>query len=206
MSFAQWLPVFAVCLMGAMSPGPSLAVVLRNTTNGSRWHGIVTGLSHCIGIGIYAVAVTTGLVVLITETPSLFRVITWGGAAYLAWLGYKSFTAPAVSGDLTSDNNGTPKLTVTEAARQGFLISFLNPKIAVFFIALFSQFVIPGAGIAYQSILALTAVIVDGAWYALVAVTISQPHILKHLRMRTALINKVTGVILVVIATNALVS
>ena len=206
MSFADWLPVFMVCLMGAMTPGPSLAVVLRNTTQGSRLHGIVTGLSHCLGIGLYAFAVTTGLAVLITESPTLFHIITWGGALYLAWLGYLSFNAPVTTDDIDGGDETASKVTLAEAARQGFLISFLNPKIVIFFMALFSQFVVPGAGIGYQSIMALTATLVDGAWYSLVAIIISQPRILAQLKQRTGLINKITGIVLVLIAMKVAVS
>ena len=72
-----------------MSPGPSLATVIRNTVVGSRYHGIATGVSHAFGIGVYALLSVTGLVLLIQEAPIIFRVLTWVGAVYLLWLGAK---------------------------------------------------------------------------------------------------------------------
>ena len=76
-----------------MSPGPSLATVIRNTVIGSRYHGIATGVSHALGIGLYAFLSVTGLMILIREAPLVFQVLTWLGAAYLIWLGWQGVTA-----------------------------------------------------------------------------------------------------------------
>lgn len=202
MPLAEWFPLFIICFLGAASPGPSLAVVLRNTTNGSRLHGIVTALGHCCGFGLYALAATTGLAVLIVESPVLFRTLTWIGAAYLVWLGYKAFRASALSVPLpgTEETFTTSHMSLTGAAREGFLIAFLNPKIALFFLALFSQFVEPGKGAVYQSIMAITAMAVDGLWYTLVATVFSHPRLLPKLQEKNRLINQVTGCVFILIA------
>ncbi len=54
MDFTSLIGMSLVCVMGAMSPGPSLAVVLRNTISGGRTQGVMTGIGHGIGFGIYA--------------------------------------------------------------------------------------------------------------------------------------------------------
>ena len=76
LNLSTWLPFALVCLLGAMSPGPSLATVIRNTVVGSRYHGIATGVSHAFGIGVYALLSVTGLIILIQEAPIIFRVLT----------------------------------------------------------------------------------------------------------------------------------
>ena len=73
MSLTAWLPFAAVCLLGAMSPGPSFVMVIHNTLIGSRFHGIVTGVTHALGIGTCALFSNTGLVILIQEAPSSFK-------------------------------------------------------------------------------------------------------------------------------------
>ncbi|WP_281645155.1 LysE family translocator [Parendozoicomonas sp. Alg238-R29] len=205
MPLTEWFPIFTVCLLGAISPGPSLAVVLRNTMNGSRLHGVATGVSHSMGIAFYALIVTTGISVLITETPLAFRFITWGGALYLAWLAINAFKASA---DITQggEANKTAELTIAGAARQGFLISFLNPKIAVFFLALFSQFVKPGAEWVQQEIIVLTATAVDGIWYSLVALAFSHPRLMPAIQKKAGFINKLTGTVLLLIAIRIVLS
>lgn len=97
MPATSWLSLLAICILGAISPGPSLAAVMKSTIQGSRFHGIVSAIAHAFGIGLYAFLVAAGIAVVITETPWLFQVMTYAGAGYLAWLGYKSITSNASS-------------------------------------------------------------------------------------------------------------
>ena len=62
-------------ILGATSPGPSLAVVLRNTMIGGRSRGLSCAIGHGIGFGCYAAAVVFGLVTIMTEMPTLFTVL-----------------------------------------------------------------------------------------------------------------------------------
>ncbi|MEX2321006.1 MAG: LysE family translocator, partial [Saccharospirillum sp.] len=136
MTWTTWLAVVSICMLGAMSPGPSLAVVLKQTLAGGRRNGVVVALTHGLGIGLYALLSIFGLAALITASPLAFTALQWGGALYLAWLGVKGLRARANS------NAELPDVpTTASAARDGFLVVFLNPKVAVFFIALFSQVV-----------------------------------------------------------------
>ena len=199
MSFTEWLPILTICILGAITPGPSLAVVLRNTMNGSHLHGVATGVSHSLGIAFYALMATTGIAVLITQTPAIFHLITWGGAFYLVWIAVQALRA-GDGGFESPDADSHSELTLFGAARQGFLISFLNPKIAIFFLALFSQFVKPGAGWEQQGIMVATATIVDGLWYSLVALALSHPRLMPALQRKAGVINKLTGIVLLLIA------
>ena len=61
MTFFIWFQFALVCLIGAMSPGPSLAVVIRNNLNYNRMAGILTSLGHGLGIGVYATTAVLGL-------------------------------------------------------------------------------------------------------------------------------------------------
>ena len=54
MESAAWISIASICAVGAMSPGPSLAVVVRNTITGGRLQGVLTGIGHALGVGIYA--------------------------------------------------------------------------------------------------------------------------------------------------------
>ncbi|MGL6051165.1 MAG: LysE family translocator, partial [Aeromonas salmonicida] len=97
MELTSWLALAAICVMGAISPGPSLALIIRNTVQGGQGHGVATALGHGSGVGIYALITALGLSVLITQTPLLFDLIRYGGAAFLAWLGIKALLAKPVS-------------------------------------------------------------------------------------------------------------
>ncbi len=71
MDLTTWLAVVTICTLGAMSPGPSLAVVLRHTIQHGRASGSVAALAHGLGIGLYALACISGLAFVLTTSRGL---------------------------------------------------------------------------------------------------------------------------------------
>ena len=195
LTLATWLAVLSICALGAMSPGPSLAIVMRHTLLGGRRAGYVAALTHGLGVGIYALACISGLALLITTSPELFLGFQWVGAAYLFWLGWKGLNSKPQEQDVL-DQGGE----LAGAARDGFMIVFLNPKIAVFFIALFSQVIGPDTELLPRLAYAATAMIVDAAWYLLVVSLLSNPAWLPRLQKKTVLLDRIFGVILILLA------
>lgn len=202
MTASSWLSILAICVLGAISPGPSLAAVMKSTVQGSRTHGLVTSISHALGIGIYAFLVAAGIGLVITETPWLFKFITYAGSAYLVWMGYKAITA---SSPLINDQRQLQQLSLKQAAMDGFLVSFLNPKIAIFFLALFSQFVTPDSTIMTQILMASIATLCDGVWYCMIASVAGHDKVQPALRKRATLINRLCGILLILVALRILV-
>ncbi|CAM3344501.1 LysE family translocator [Halomonas lysinitropha] len=196
MPFSLWLSLAAVCAMGAMSPGPSLALVLRHTLGGGRLPGVAAALAHALGVGFYALLTVWGLGALIVRFPMLFQAITWGGAAYLAWLGIKALRAGR-GGALDAAAMVTSR---RQAAREGMLVALGNPKLILFFIALLSQFVTPDMSLAAKALVVLTAMVIDGGWYVLVAVGLSHSRVLPWLQARAHWLNRITGVLLLALA------
>ena len=199
MTLAAWLSLLAICALGAMSPGPSLAVVIRNTVKNGRAAGLATALAHGLGVGLYALATALGLAAVLAAEAAVFNAFALAGSAYLLWLGANAlrgsdrFAEPAPAGAIASRN-------LVEAGRDGFAIAFLNPKIALFFLALFSQFIPREAGAAEVAILAGTATVVDALWYALVATGLSASGIAGWLRRHGVWIERITGALLVLLA------
>ncbi len=197
MTLTAWLSLFLICCLGAMSPGPSLAVVLKQTVNNSRRHGLLTSWTHAAGVGLWAFATVTGLSLLISQYTQLFTLITWAGAAYLAWIGVQAIRA----GSAGALNVATSQqVSLLQAGREGFLISLLNPKLAIFFTALFSQFVSADASQSDQLILVATATLVDGLWYTLVCLVLSKGSVLTRLQRNSQWINRITGLVLLALA------
>ncbi|SHM07743.1 LysE family translocator [Vreelandella subglaciescola] len=196
MPFSLWLSLAAICTVGAMSPGPSLALVLRHTLGGGRLPGVTAGLFHALGVGFYALLTVLGLGALMARFPLLFEIVSIGGAVYLAWLGVKALRAGKAAAL-------TPEAAVTtrrQAAREGVLVALANPKLILFFVALLSQFVNPEMSVAARAIIVVTAMVIDASWYVLVAVALSQSRVLEWLRARSHWINRITGVMLIGLA------
>ncbi|WP_439840243.1 LysE family translocator [Aeromonas veronii] len=197
MELTSWLALAAICVMGAISPGPSLALIIRNTVQGGQGHGVATALGHGLGVGIYALVTSLGLSILITQTPILFDLIRYGGAAFLAWLGVKALLAKPASGAASEEVH---QLRGRQGAFEGFMVAFLNPQLAVFFIALFSQFVRADTGWSEGGIMMLTAGGIDAVWYVLVALVLSRGPVLAWLKAKSFVIDKVSGLVLLGLA------
>jgi len=167
MALSLWFSLALVCMMGAMSPGPSLAVVLKHSLNGGMKNGMLAALSHGFGVGLYAAASLLGLGALMLQFPTVYQFLVYLGAAYLAYLGLKIlFSKPSADELQIAQQSGNSK----QALQDGFAIAFLNPKLAVFFLALFSQFIDP-VNLTFQvgMIMCLTVLLIDTGWYLLVA-------------------------------------
>lgn len=197
MELTSWLALAAICVMGAISPGPSLALIIRNTVQGGQGHGVVTALGHGLGVGIYALITALGLSVLITQTPLLFDIIRYVGAAFLAWLGIKALLAKPAKGEVSEEVH---QLRGRQGAFEGFMVAFLNPQLAIFFIALFSQFVHADTGWREGGIMMLTAGGIDALWYVLVALVLSRGPVLAWLKAKSFLIDKLSGLVLLGLA------
>ncbi|AGF76668.1 putative threonine efflux protein [Desulfocapsa sulfexigens DSM 10523] len=198
MTFAAWFSLATICILGAMSPGPSLAVVLKNTLAGGRAEGVKTALAHGFGVGLYAFATVAGLAVLIIGSPLAFTVIQWLGALFLAYLGIRAIAGSTGLSDAAQTDTGA--CYRGNGLRSGFLTAFLNPKLAIFFAALFSQFVSAQALLPEKIIMALTAAFIDAGWYLLVVLVLSHSKVLSVLRSRAALLEKVFGILLLLLA------
>lgn len=195
MTLATWLTVASICALGAMSPGPSLGVVLKYTLQGGRRSGYITAVAHGAGLGLYALLSISGLAFLINTSPNLHLGFQWAGAVYLVWLGIQGLLAKP-----HPDENPAGIHSTTGAARDGFLIVFLNPKIAVFLIALFSQVIGPDTSLLARLAYAATAWIIDTAWYLLVAWLFSTPRWLGKLQENAFWFERLFGVILILLA------
>lgn len=194
MTFADWLSVAAICALGAISPGPSLLVVVRHAVK-SRSEGAAAALAHAVGIGLYALLTVLGVAAVVAAHPRVYQAVAVGGAVYLAWLGIGALrdrSEPAAAAA------GAP-VDWSGAVRDGFYIALLNPKVAVFFLALFSQFVAPDSGLRDAAILALTAMLIDAAWYLLVALVLSGSAV-ALVRRRQRVLTRVTGALLIGVA------
>jgi len=197
MSESQWLSLALVCLLGAMSPGPSLVVVVRQSFAGGSRAGITCAIVHGVGIFLWAAMMVSGLGALVIASPDLFLAFRFAGAVFLIYLGIQSLRATSAgSEEVTAPfdgNHGSP-------AREGFLIALTNPKIAVFFAALFSQFIRPDAPAVEQWMIAGTAAIIDILWYAAVALLLSRTAVLAQFQRHNLLLSRVFGAILIALA------
>ena len=198
MELHLWLSLVVICVLGALSPGPSLALVIKNTLSGGEKQGYSTAISHGLGVALYAVIIATGIGIIITKSPIIYAVIQYSGAAFLVYLGMKSLFSQKKNISLIDNNQYIePKIN---GWRDGFLIAFLNPKLAIFFLALFSQFVEENASWQQNLIMTSTVGFIDTAWYCLVAFGISRGNIINQLKTHSHIVDRIAGSFLIFLA------
>lgn len=196
MNVFDWLTLAGLCLLGASSPGPSLAVIVEQTLKGGRRQGVIAAVAHGAGVGVYALIAALGLAVVVAQTPWLFEALRWLGAGFLVFLAYKSFTAPAV---VDGQQDAHP-VSSSQGVVIGFLTAFLNPKLAIFFLAVYTQFISPATGLSQKLGMAGVSALVDALWYVFIAAMVSHPSVMARLQASASTVQKVFGVLLVLVA------
>ena len=137
------LALFALTVLVVnATPGVDLAFTLLSTLRG----GVRAGLAAAAGIGagcmIHTLAAAFGLAALLAASSAAFSIVKWAGAAYLLWLAIAMLRQGlAAAPDEASTAAAAPPRSAAALFRQGFTTNVLNPKVALFFLALLPQFI-----------------------------------------------------------------
>ena len=194
MSLLIFLKIFAVCLLGAMSPGPSMVVVINNAIFKNRLNGILTSIGHGVGIGIYALFAVLGIAFIIKTNLYVFNVIKFLSIIFLVYLGVNLvITDDKLEFDGKDINSGFISFL------QGLSISLLNPKIFIWFVAIYSQFMSVDNDMIFNTILILTASIIDAIWYVILTLLVTTNIALDFIKDKSVLLQKFVGSVFIII-------
>jgi threonine/homoserine/homoserine lactone efflux protein len=158
-----WLFAFAVMLL-ALTPGPVWVYLLSRTLTQGRRAGYFSLLGVAAGVVVHVLLAALGITVVLLAIPFAFDAIKLAGAAYLLWLAINTLRGGGVS------FNPQPLDPVPDRVlfRQAMVAALLNPKVAVFYLSLFTPFVEPAVGSVFAQSLLLGGVhlivssVVDG--------------------------------------------
>jgi threonine/homoserine/homoserine lactone efflux protein len=187
------LTIAVVHLLAAMSPGPSFIAVSRLSLASGRRAGLASALACGLGVLPWAVGALLGLVIVLNRAPWLYMALKAAGGFYLLYLAvmaWKHASLPiAVDGT-------APRQALGQAFQQTFLIQITNPKVAIFFSAIFVSVLPPDPPLWMVAAILGIVFINESAWYAVVALgmSASRPRAL-YLRLKPAL-EKVMGAVL----------
>ena len=188
MSLITFVQVFIVCLLGAMSPGPSMAVVVNNAIFKGRYNGILTSLGHGIGIAVYATFAVLGLGLIIKTNIFVFNGLKILSIIFLIFIGFKSILNKE---KLNLEKNDAKENTVSFL--QGFSISILNPKIFVWFVAIYSQFMSANNELIFNIYLVSIAGIIDACWYIILTLAVTTSSALSFFQTKLIFLQKAQG-------------
>ncbi|HEY2816446.1 MAG TPA: LysE family translocator [Casimicrobiaceae bacterium] len=146
-----WLLFCVACVALVATPGPNVLYLVSRTLAQGRAAGFVSLAGTSTGLGAHALAAAFGLSALLAAIPVAYDVVRFAGAIYLGWLAWTTWRSAEAKTTLAV---GTRPIRATRLFRQGLLTALLNPKVALFELALFPQFVSPAHGnVLTQSLL-----------------------------------------------------
>lgn len=138
-----------------LTPGPNMMYLVSRTVSQGRRAGFVSLAGVAAGFGVYLAAATAGITAVFAVVPGLYLAVKVAGAGYLLWLAWQAVRPGGVSVFAPS---ALPADPARRLFAMGLLTNLLNPKIAVMYMALIPQFVVPGAGRVWAQSLCLGAV------------------------------------------------
>jgi len=149
--FDNYLLFLAACVVLAITPWPNLLYLVSRTLCQGRAAGLFSLAGTTSGFVVHILAASLGLSAVLVAVPVLFDIVRYAGAAYLLWLAFDSVRSEGVS-------LFTPRPLAPERParlfRTGLVTTVLNPKVELFYLALFPQFIVPAHGsVLLQSLL-----------------------------------------------------
>ena len=177
---AHWAAFFVSTLALNLSPGPDMAYIVAQTARGGKRTGFFAMFGVWSGAFVHVILSVAGLSAILVTSATAFSVLKWVGAAYLIWLGVQALLSQGAH--LAADK---PRVAVADMTvlKQGILVSILNPKVAIFFLAFLPQFVVAGAGPESAQLL------LHGTLIILVAAFIEVPIVLMGSKFKNLLNN-----------------
>lgn len=137
---------FTAAFLLAVTPGPGIFYVAARTLAAGRAEGLASSFGTGLGGMAHVLAGSLGVSAIILASAELFTALKLVGAAYLVWLGFRTFKTARREAASVLDAGTAPPVGGRRAFREGVLVEALNPKTAAFFLAFVPQFVDPSAG------------------------------------------------------------
>lgn len=182
---------FAAALVLAVTPGPGIFYVAARTLAGGRAEGVASSFGTGVGGLVHVIAGSLGVSAIVLASAELFTALKVIGAAYLVWLGLRTFLSARRDALAALDGAFTaPPIGPRRAFREGTLVEALNPKTAGFFLAFIPQFVDPAAGHVALQFVVLGAISVALNTLADVVVAFAASSIREGATARPALIRR----------------
>ena len=147
-------------LLMVLTPGPNMIYLISRSICQGRKAGVISLLGVIAGFLVHMFAAAIGLTALFLAVPLAYEILKWAGAAYLLYLAWQAVKPGARS---PFEARQLPADPPSRLFFMGFLTNVLNPKIAVFYLSIFPQFVSPEHGSVFTQsvVLGLTQIIVS---------------------------------------------
>ena len=189
---------FALVSFGmVLTPGPNMAYLAALSLVKGWRAGVAAVAGVALGLSVYGIAAALGLAALVERYVVVYEILRWVGIAYLLWLAWEAWSAD------TEDTRPSTELdrTLGESFRRGLVTNLLNPKAAIYYVAVVPDFIVPTGSIAAQT-LTLAAIYVSIATVVHLSIVVLASRLARHLNdaRRRRLVSRSLALALVGIA------
>jgi threonine/homoserine/homoserine lactone efflux protein len=204
--WAQFLKVAVAHLLAVASPGPDFAMVVRQSIAHGRRAAVWTSIGIGSAILVHVTYAVLGIGILLRTNPVAFTVVKFVGAGYLAWIGVKGLMsgprrgmgeAPAAAqAELSRPSEPSPRAAWTT----GFLTNVFNPKVTLFFVAIFASVIDPATPRVVQGGYGLWMSASTMAWFTMVSVFLTREDVRSAFLRGGHWIDRAMGAVLVALS------
>jgi len=168
----EFLAVATLHMLALMAPGPDFILTTRNSLVYGRKPAIFAAIGLALGNGVHITYSLIGIGYIISKSILLFSALKFLGAGYLMFIGYKSLKAKPAALDAGIQEHKT--IGRLAAIKMGLLTNISNPKVTLFYFALFTQVIHPFTPVGIKMLYGLEMCAATFVWFALVATLLSQ--------------------------------
>lgn len=152
------LPFMLTSFVIEVTPGPNMAYLAALSLSQGARAGFAAVAGIALGLAIYGIAASLGLSAVIDSSSFLYEALRGAGVAYLLWLAWQAWAAER---DVSPSESMVADVPPWTAFRRGLVTNLLNPKAAVFYVAVLPEFIRPGQGSVAGQTLMLSAIYVS---------------------------------------------
>lgn len=155
-----WALFAGAAFVMVLTPGPNMVYLISRSICQGRRAGVISLFGVIAGFFVHVLAAAVGLSTIFLNVPLAYELLKWAGAAYLLWLAWQALRPGAAS---MFEPRALPIDSDGRLFTMGFLTNVLNPKIAVFYLSIFPQFIDPRVGSVFTqtAILGLTQIAIS---------------------------------------------
>jgi len=197
----MFVEIFLIGILSGLSPGPDFFLVMKNSLGFGQRIGIATALGVASALFVHVTYTVLGFTYIIEKIPSVFIAIKIAGSLYLLWLGFHAIRSVKQNKEQEEQGLKTNEdKTVKQGFREGFICNVLNPKAALFFLSIFSQFISADTASWVRWAYGTEIVIAVGLWFIFISTVISYQKFRNYYERYSHWFDRCLGAILIYFA------
>ncbi len=195
----EFLMITLVHMLAVISPGPDFAIVIRQSISRGRSTALATSLGIACGISVHILYTLLGIGLIISQSQTALLSAQIAGALYLSYLGSKLLASKQPTGRPALMANHSAS-SYKQAFTIGFMTNLLNPKVTLFFLAIFTTMVSVDTPLLVQSLYGVWIALTTALWFSSLSLLFSQQKVRNKFVSYGYIFERIMGTLLLVFA------